>query len=1176
MSVPSIASWNIRGFNSPDKVYSCKRLISAFQLDLLCILETRILLPSLLNPFFCDSHVLFPAEGSCHNFNLATPGRIWIKWNASKINFTPTSITPQSISGLVEGSNFTSFLLTAVYADNERDSRILLWDSIKNLVIPPTQPWILLDDWNCCRFATDKMGGSSLTHNNLGELNSLIFDTNLEEMNSVGNNYTWFNQRISNPIHIKLDRVFVNGDWITSFPSSYYSVQAPSCSDHCPLVIHSPKISTAHHRFLFKNYWTNIDAYWFILLDVFSTTQIGNPLADFCLKLRTLKKRLKLEPWTNAKAVYEHLDSLLNLQSFYLDQISVDSNNNGLNCKLKDVNDKISTYTSLKVSWIIQRAKAAWLTQGEDDLKFLYAKIRKRRASSNAVVNYATSTNSLNADAISDILNHFQLLYNPASIQDPNVDLFPVGETLNSTDADFLISSISDVEIKNAVYEGKASSSPGPDGFNFHFYKRSWHIIGPSVCKAVKFFFNYGNMPVGIKSTALALIPKTKNAASFADFRPIALCNVIYKIISKVIANRLKLIMPCIVKNNQSGFIKHRISTDNIILAQDILTYAVKGKRNVFCAKFDIRKAFDTISRDFILARLHQKGFPTIFINWIKNCIYDVNFSIMIKGALEGYFHSSAGLRQGCPLSPYLFCIAMDALSSLLDNNDFKGVTHNNFKLTHLLYADDLLVFGEVSTVNCSHLLNTLNCFTNSTGLHINLDKSSILMPKHLASANDIQRALGLSFKDTVTYLGVPISFRSLNIADVAPLLDDITKKFSGWNAKLLSFAGRIQFLKYTMINSIAYWIRGAILPKAAFKFFRKIASKFLFFGDHNAGKKLHLVSWDKVCLPKDKGGLGIFNFNALIHCYNCSLIYRIYNSNSLLADWVLKYYSSPWKPPHSRASKYWKNICATAAVTTSNWIFKINKSSQSSFLWDHWCNNNRLVDLNPELVNYVDCPVNTFIDEDGFWHFPISLSNDLTEAISSVFIFDSISENITWSTGTKPTFKDYCKNYFQNLPNCSWADLIWHKKHSLRFSSYSWLALVGGLKTATALHHRNIVVDLHCSLCHSSPESTSHLYFECNFSHSILSCLIPESAALLMRPNLMQMLDWVNENDSFSSTKKKLYFFSISCLIYFIWRERNERRFKSNASSTTTVKLKINRVISTKVSKWHGQNRIT
>ncbi|PKU84741.1 integrator complex subunit 11 [Dendrobium catenatum] len=395
--------------------------------------------------------------------------------------------------------------------------------------------------------------------------------------------------------------------------------------------------------------------------------------------------------------------------------------------------------------------------------------------------------------------------------------------------ADCLTHLVSDAEIRKAVFDGKASSSPGPDGYNFHFYKKCWHIIGPKVCKAVKSFFISGIMPTGIKATALALIPKTKHASSFNDFRPIALCNVIYKIISKIIANRLKLVMPHIVKDNQSGFIKSRISTDHIILAQEILSYAAKGKKSIFCAKFDIRKAFDTISREFILARLLQKGFHPLFISWIKSCIFDVKFSIVIKGSLEGYFSSLAGLRQGCPLIPYLFCIAMDAFSSILDDNLFVGAHFKDFRISHLLYADDLLVFGEASPRNCNNLLKIINIFTKASGLHINLDKSSLLLPKHLNIATDICRSLSLSYKESITYLGVPIFFRKLNISDISPLIDGIIGKLSGWNAKLLSFVGRLQYLKFTMLNSIAYWIRGATIPKAALNFSEEWHPNFYF-----------------------------------------------------------------------------------------------------------------------------------------------------------------------------------------------------------------------------------------------------------------------------------------------------------------------------------------------------------
>ncbi|KAI0522506.1 hypothetical protein KFK09_004885 [Dendrobium nobile] len=590
---------------------------------MLYLLENRIQASSLLNPFFTESHVIFPSENSCHNFNMTAPSRIWIKWNSSTLNFTPTIISPQLISGIVDRAGYPSFTLTVIYAENDRESRSSLWDMLRICVASQTTPWIIMGDFNCCRFASDKLGGNPLSHHQLGELNSVIFDAKLMELPSVGNVYTWFNQRQSNPIHIKLDRVLTNDMWASAFPNSYYSVQAPSCSDHCPLILHSSDAVSRCHRFLFKNFWTQLDGYWCILLEVFSAQPIGNPMADFCSKLKRLKSRIKLESWANSNAIQDQLDSLHRRQLECLEQINLDPHNDDLVRHLKSINHNISKTSSLHSSWIIQRAKASWLSQGEDNLKFLYAKIRRRKAYSNAAINLGTSSNLSRPDTISDIINHFHKLFNPPLIEDLNMDLFPSGNTLQPLLADSLIFPVTDDEIRQSVFDGAASSFPGPDGFNYHFYKRSWHFIGPWVCKAVKFFLVNGTLAPGIKATALALIPKSKHASSFADFRPIALCNVIYKIVSKILASRLKPIMPLIVKETQSGFINGRISTDNIILAQELLSFANTRKKNIFCAKYDIRKAFDTVSREFVLARLVQKGIPPLFISWIKACIYD-------------------------------------------------------------------------------------------------------------------------------------------------------------------------------------------------------------------------------------------------------------------------------------------------------------------------------------------------------------------------------------------------------------------------------------------------------------------------------------------------------------------------------------------------------------------------
>ncbi|PKU63676.1 Putative ribonuclease H protein [Dendrobium catenatum] len=831
-----------------------------------------------------------------------------------------------------------------------------------------------------------------------------------------------------------------------------------------------------------------------------------------------------------------------------------------LNGNLKTVNEALSFFQSNWSHWINQRAKAYWLRKGEDDLGFLYAKIKSRN-NQNIIREIQTdqgtfSTHSSIAEAV---ISHFQRFYSPPVSGNWERDSMPVGKCIPSELVPSLTLPFTDVEIKRTFFSGKTKASPGPDGFTYDFYKKSWVLLGPKICKAVRSFFITGFMPRATKATAITLIPKNQHASHIADYRPISLCNVFYKVVAKLIANRLKLVLPFIIQDNQAGFIAKRSSSDNIHLAADLLREFKDGS-NSFCAKLDIKKAFDSLSRDFLLHRMKLIGFPDIFIKWIKGCIEDVFFSICINGSLEGFFPSTSGLRQGCPLSPLLFCIAMDALSTSLAPSRFMGISCNGLVINHLMYADDLLVFGKADEDNVRSLKEILHLFGQASNLNINPNKSSIMFSRDATSTSFLADLLGIHQAATsLTYLGLPISIKRLSYSHFLPLMNRITCLFEGWKIKFLSFAGRLQFLKFTIDNTIAYWIRGSIIPKACRVFISKICAKFLLHGNINE-RKLHLIAWKNITKPKTCGGLGILSFEAYYFAVACTFIWNWYHNSSLATSWFKAKYESPFKPPNSASSKFWKEICMVAYKIKSKISFSIDRNCNFSFLWDPWLNGYLLGEVfNDTRLSFKE--VSTFTIS-GSWVLPSYMPPVISDLIGSIAI--GWNSSITWDGLAAPSFKTFSGIFYSNLEEVYWHRFIWHKYGSLKFDCFAWMALLGKLKCADVLLKRGLQVNPKCSFCDTSLESHNHIFFECDYSFMVLLLVLPNFDSFLFRPNLLQVFDCLDLK--FTGSLEKTFCFSIiAYLIYFLWRERNNRRFSNTWLPPSEIADNIKKVVRVK-----------
>lgn len=247
---------------------------------------------------------------------------------------------------------------------------------------------------------------------------------------------------------------------------------------------------------------------------------------------------------------------------------------------------------------------------------------------------------------------------------------------------------------------------------------------------------NGGAMPTGWNDIIIVLILKVNKPERLKELRPISLCTVLYKLISKVLANRLKLILPDIISQSQSAFVPGHLITDNVLLAYELTHYLKnkrRGRKGVAAIKLDMSKAYDRVEWNFLHKMMVKMGFSRQWVDLIMKCVLSVNYRIKVNGEYTDTIVSQRGLRQGDPLSPYLFILCAEGLSALLQKaeNEKKiagiKVSRGASSVKHLYFADDSLILMRADNKEATELKRILSLYERVSGQMINKDKSAIV-----------------------------------------------------------------------------------------------------------------------------------------------------------------------------------------------------------------------------------------------------------------------------------------------------------------------------------------------------------------------------------------------------------------------------------------------------------------
>ena len=419
-----------------------------------------------------------------------------------------------------------------------------------------------------------------------------------------------------------------------------------------------------------------------------------------------------------------------------------------------------------EISWR-QKSKETWLKEGDRNTGFFH-----RTANAHGRRNYINSI-SINgrklekeAEIKDGLVAAFQNLFSDPGGWRPSLPDLEINE-IGLEEVSRLEESFSEEEIWIVISGLNSDKAPGPEGFPIAFWIFSWEFVQEEVLGFFKEFHDQCRFVKNLNATFLVLIPKKQSVEDFKDLRPISLVGGLYKILTKVLANRIKRVLDKVISKSQNAFVKGRQILDAVLIGNELVDSTMRRKEQGMVCKLDIEKAYDSISWEFLYQVMNRMGFGSRWMSWIKWCISTASFSVLFNGSPSSFFPSSKGLRQGDPLSPYLFVIRMEALSCLInravEGNYFAGSRiavgrGEDLVISHLLYADDTLIFCQANIEQLKYLSWILMWFEALSGLKINLNKSEVIPIGIVDNVEELASELGCKVGSLPTpYLGLPL-----------------------------------------------------------------------------------------------------------------------------------------------------------------------------------------------------------------------------------------------------------------------------------------------------------------------------------------------------------------------------------------------------------------------------------
>ncbi|GJX99225.1 RNA-directed DNA polymerase, eukaryota [Tanacetum coccineum] len=644
VTVGQTMGYNMAGLGNKAKRRWIKELCQKHRINFASIQETKAESISLLTIKDLWGNQMFDhVVGS----SVGCSGGILCMWNPNMFVKEQVSTCDYFVALMGTWAPTSSkLLIISVYAPQELNERRDLWDYLRTIIDRWEGDTVIMGDFNEVRSEHERFGS---TFNRQGAIafNNFISSACLIDLPLEGYAFTWAHKSASKMS--KLDRYLISEGVLDLFPHLSALCLDRHLSDHRPILMRETNYDYGPSPFRFFHSWFAMEGFNSFVETTWKSLNIVEPNGLIRLKKKLQALKIAIKAWSK-EANKRSNDRKINIQQ-NLSEVDklIDqgkSNDEILIKRITLLNDlqELNNRNAMEIS---QKAKIRWSIEGDENSKYFHGIMNKKRSQ------LAIRGTLANGEWISEphrvkneFFTHFKKQFSP--IQAPSICFdFTFPTRLSSDQVQDLERPVTYEEVKRAVWDCGTNKSPGPDGFSFEFYRKYWTTIDDDVFQAVRDFFVNGHFPRGCNSSFIALIPKIQDAKFVKDFRPISLIGSVYKIIAKILANRLCLVLPYLISDVQSAFVANRQILDGPFILNELLSWCKFKKLNGMIFKVDFEKAFDSVKWDYLDETLKAFGFGLKWRNWISSCLNNAMGSVLVNGSptLEFQFHK--GLKQG-------------------------------------------------------------------------------------------------------------------------------------------------------------------------------------------------------------------------------------------------------------------------------------------------------------------------------------------------------------------------------------------------------------------------------------------------------------------------------------------------------------------------------------------------